>query len=362
MGRDLTRRDFAGLMAALGCAGAFGGSTEVQDGSVRAVLLHLGQNMWGEYREPGEEKMPGLQYTADHLRTDEAVWRALTERMRTRRFNMAVIDIGEGLVYPSHPELAVKGSWSAEKLAAEVKRLKGMGIEAVPKLNFSTCHDGWLKEYGRMISTAKYRDVVKDLIDDVCEVFGNPRLFHLGLDEECSWLQSRHSVLIVRRGGAFWQDFNHYLKCLDRHGARPIAFGPSHEDREKWTEEFYRRASRETIISNAIYGHGLVYDTLPVWKKRAWDSFEAADKAGFTQLPCASNWVSKENVPKPWPTGKDYPQDPEAIGWFVKFCRERIDPSRLMGFMAAPWGEINSALQFYWENAIDQLADATKGE
>ena len=212
-----------------------------------------------------------------------------------------------------------------------------------------------------MVATAKYRAVVKDLIDDVCEVFGNPRFFHLGLDEECSWQQGRHSLIVVRRGGAFWQDFNHYQKCLDCHGARQIAFAPEHEDRSAWREEFLRRASKELIISNAIYGHGWEYDKIPKWKQRAWDSFAATEKAGFTQFPCTSNWVSKEKVPKPWPTGKNYPQDPEAIGWFVKFCHERIDPARLMGFMAAPWGEIKPELQFYWESAIDQLADAMKG-
>ena len=360
----MNRREFMGLtiatVAGAAVADVSGKGTEVH--GVRAVLLHLGQNMWGEYLAPGEEKMPGLQYTAGHLRTDENVWRDLTARMQKRHYNMAVIDIGEGLIYPSHPELAVKGSWSPEKLSAEVKRLKSMGIEAIPKLNFSTCHDGWLKEYGRMVATRKYREVVKELIDDVCDVFGNPRFFHLGLDEECSWLQSKQGVLIVRRGGAFWTDFNHYLKCLERHGCRAIVFGQSHEDRDAWASEFYRLASKDVIISNAIYGHGWEYDKIPRWKQRAWDSFEATEKAGFTQFPCASNWVMKDKVPEPCPTGKDYPQDPEAIAWFVKFCRERIDPSRLMGFMVAPWGEIKPALQYYWESAIDQLDEALKGK
>ena len=44
--------------------------------------------MWGEYLAPGEKREPGLQYTADHLRTDEKVWRDLTARMQKRRFDM----------------------------------------------------------------------------------------------------------------------------------------------------------------------------------------------------------------------------------------------------------------------------------
>ena len=63
------------------------------------------------------------------------------------------VDVGEGLVYPSHPELVIEGSWSPDKLRAEVRRLRAMGVEAVPKLNFSTSHNGWLKQYRRMVST-----------------------------------------------------------------------------------------------------------------------------------------------------------------------------------------------------------------
>ena len=28
-----------------------------------------------------------------------------------------------------------------------------MGLEVIPKMNFSTCHDSWLKNYQRMVST-----------------------------------------------------------------------------------------------------------------------------------------------------------------------------------------------------------------
>jgi len=29
----------------------------------------------------------------------------------------------------------------------EIARLKGLGLEPIPKLNFSACHDAWLKDY-----------------------------------------------------------------------------------------------------------------------------------------------------------------------------------------------------------------------
>ena len=84
--------------------------------------------------------------------------------------------MGEALAYPSHPELAVKGSWSPEKMRAEVARLKAIGIEAIPKLNFAATHDGWLKDYHRMLSTPEYYRVVSDTIRDAIEAVKLPAI------------------------------------------------------------------------------------------------------------------------------------------------------------------------------------------
>ena len=86
------RREFIGGMAA----------------EMRAMLLHLGRNLWGE------------STAADHLRCEDAIWRECTELMADRGFNMVLIDLAEGLVYPSHPELAVKGSWSPRPVAGRI--------------------------------------------------------------------------------------------------------------------------------------------------------------------------------------------------------------------------------------------------
>ena len=347
------------------------------NGKTRAILLHLGQNMWGEYLAPGEKRQKGLQYTAEHLRTDETVWRALTERMKERKFNMAVIDVGEGLIFPSHPELAVKGSWSAEKLAAEVKRLKEMGIEAIPKLNFSTCHDGWLKEYGRMVSTDIYRKAVKEIIDDTCEVFGNPRFMHLGLDEENLEMQKRFPLVIIRRAELWWRDFFHYLDCLERHGTQGMIF--SSYAVQTYPDAFYSRMPKSVIQNIGLYGHGHVLADIKadidrrlkknpprptdhlVRKVKTLEAMEKLNEKGFKILALTSNWVWKGEMPKPWPVGKDYPQDPLAAKWMCDFAKMNIADENLMGMMTAPWGEIKPDLHYYWQSAIDQLAEAMEG-
>ena len=107
---------------------------------IKAMLLHLGHNMWCEWLP--DDVMPKAEirprYIPDYeIRNRDEHWYRVTNYMAVRKLNMVVIDIGEGLVYPSHPKLAIKGSWTPDRLRDEVLRLRGMGIEAIPKLNFS---------------------------------------------------------------------------------------------------------------------------------------------------------------------------------------------------------------------------------
>ena len=171
---------------------------------MRGMFLQLGNNMWSDVpvKDWALTKKEDLAEVSslDVLRFDEEVWRRLTDRMVQKGFNAVVMDLGEGCIYPSHPELAVKGSWSAERLQKELARLRGIGIEPIPKLNFSTCHDTWLKEYGRMVSTPEYYRVCADVIRDVCEIFDKPRLLHLGYDEENFGNQRKYAYAVVRQG------------------------------------------------------------------------------------------------------------------------------------------------------------------
>ena len=193
-------------------------------GDIRALLLHLGYNMWCDWF-PSDIDTTGLQSLPDTvLRNKDDLWIKATNYAAQKGVNMIVIDVGEGVVYPSHPELAIKGSWSVEKLQAEVRRLRGMGMEAIPKLNFSTSHNGWLKQYRRMVSTPTYYKVCEDVLRDVYEIFDHPRFIHIGCDEE----QASHQLNIVKytyiviRTKEFWMyDYLHLVRMVEKLGARP---------------------------------------------------------------------------------------------------------------------------------------------
>ena len=138
-------------------AAALAGGAASNDGMVWGLMMQLGHNMWAEMplSTEGMTEEQKDRYARDFNRTDQKLWDEVTARAAKSGVNLLLIDLGEGMVYPSHPELAVKGSWSPEKMKAELARLRRLGLEPIPKLNFSASHDAWLKDYSRMVSSSE---------------------------------------------------------------------------------------------------------------------------------------------------------------------------------------------------------------
>ena len=285
-------------------------------GFIWANLLHLGRNMCCDVPLKSFPNTPPelVSYIsqADHLRCDEKVWDDVTRQMAAVGMNMAVINIGEGIQIESHPELAVRGSWTREKMREKLAELRAMGIEPIPKLNFSATHDIWLKEYSRMVSTPEYYRVCADVIREVAEIFDHPRFFHLGYDEETAEHQRNYDFCVVRQGELWWHDFLFFVKTVEDLGIRPWIWADyvwRHE------EEFIERMPRSVLMSNWYYG--TKFRENPTVHSKAYLVLE---KAGFDQIPCSSNWST-----------------PESFPLTVDFCSEYISDEHLKGFFMAPW-------------------------
>ena len=306
-----------------------------------AALLHMGTNMWSDQPVKRWGNLTGEDLTmvtaADRLRFDEGVWRRVTAHMAEKKMNMVVIDVGEALKLESHPELAVKGSWSPERMQKELARLRGMGLEPIPKLNFSTGHDTWLKEYHRMIATPEYYKVCADVIREVWEVFGKPRLFHLGYDEETMGNQKAYAYAVVRQGELWWHDFLYLSGVVEKLGCRPWIWSDycwHHPD------EFLQRMPKSVLQSNWYYGTAFTEEADERQKTRA-ETYALLEKAGFDQVPTGSNCYNNQN-----------------LGLTVPFCRKVIAPERLKGFMTAPWYFIWPGHEQRNIESIDQLMAA----
>lgn len=324
---------------------------------MKAVMLKLGGNNMSAdrwlYENCTPEQRVGLgriAYTELHF--DEAIWREATARMAAKGLDTALIDLHEGVVYPRHPELAVKGSWTPEKLRAELKRLRGMGITPVPKLNFSTAHSAWQKEWRYMTSTPDYYRFCSEVIADVCELFDTPPLFHLGMDEEIAVGMTTTPLMILRQGELWWHDFLFLVREVEKHGVRAWVWS----DRLWACEndmEYLRRCPKSVLQSNWYYGMNFSdtvtrFDVEEIRRRGGWTCHKYApagylelEKAGFEQVPTGSNWSCDTNMAST-----------------VRFCRERVAPTRLKGFMSASWKRCLPDEREKLLASIDQLAEA----
>lgn len=343
---NINRRQFLeGTLAAAAMTGAMGASSgqalstkntkPEKSEFLWGNLVQLGMNMWSDvpvksWGHMSEDHLPYVSQ-ADHLRCDEEVWNAITQQMADEGMNLILMDIGEGIQLESHPELAVKGSWSIEKTRQELQRLRSLGLEPIPKLNFSTAHDIWLKEYSRMVSTPAYYRTCADVIREVADIFDKPRFFHLGYDEETYGHQSQYDYVVVRQGELWWHDFLFFVKTVEDLGIRPWIWSDylwHHQDL------FLERMPRSVLQSNWYYGNDFS-------EKSAYaQAYITLEKHGFDQIPTGSNWACDEN-----------------FGLTVDFCREHISPQKLKGFLQTPWKATAKPFQSHIESALRLVSE-----
>ena len=299
---------------------------------ILAYLAHISFNFWSDH--PDADQLWQLPHVAaqPYLRCDDQIWTEVTEAVAQAGFNLIILDLGDAIQYESHPEIAVKGAWSVERLRAELARLRGLGLEPIPKLNFSTAHDVWLGDYARMVSTGAYYRVCRDLIEEVIAIFDQPRFFHLGMDEETYAHQRYYRYSTVRQYDLWWEDFFFYLDVVEKQGVRAWVWSDyiwEHPDL------FLQQMPKSVLQSNWYYG-GEFGEHIPASK--AYLTLEAH---GYDQVPTGSNWSTPDN-----------------FAGTVAFCKQHLSPQRLLGFLQTVWRPMLPDCRDRHLTAIEQARQA----
>ena len=302
-------------------------------------FIQLGSNMWNE---PGITRGREKRSTPSASETflfDRGAWNEHTELLRSVGVNTLVIDIGEAMRYESHPEIAIPGAWDHDTMKAEIDRLRGMGFELIPKLNFSACHDVWLKDYSRMLSTPIYYQVCADVIHDVCEVF-QPKYFHIGMDEETADHQRNFNVAVIRQHEQWWKDFYFLVNEVEKYNARPWIWSEYMWHHE---EEFLAKMPKSVIQSNWYYSPDFKDIPASDFRNIRLSCFDKMDKAGFDQVPTGSTFSSKDNF--------------EGL---VRYSMEHISPERTLGFMHTTWERVTEGWLHHHETCAENIKEAIK--
>jgi hypothetical protein len=267
-----------------------------------------------------------------HLRFDSALWNDLLKRMAEVGMNMVVLDLGDAVKYQSHPEIAVRRAWTGRRLRLELAKMRKMGLEPIPKLNFSTGHDAWLGPYSRCVSTDAYYAVCRDLIAEIVELFDTPRFFHLGMDEETAHHQRNYEYVVIRQHDLWWHDLRFLVEQVERGGVRAWVWS---DPLWRHPEAFLKNMPRSVLQSNWYYGE----------RFRKTINYVAAylllEQHGYDQVPTGSNWSNTANFEKT-----------------VAYCKRRIAPERLLGFLQAPWHPTLEAFREHHMQAVEAAGRA----
>ena len=93
-------------------------------------LAHLGYNMWADMDAANIFEGTGSHALAtDYLQFERETWNKVSDKLAKGGCNTIILDIGEGMIYESHPELAIKGSWTKKEVADELSRLRSLGFD-----------------------------------------------------------------------------------------------------------------------------------------------------------------------------------------------------------------------------------------
>ena len=307
---------------------------------IKAYRIHLSMNMWEDWQVD--------YFTSDYLRhrifspdfrTEEPVWDRTVKALADGGNNMIVIDLGDAVQYKSHPEIAVNGAWSTAKLREKLQQCRDLGLEVIPKMNFSCCHSAWLKEYRPLVGTPKYHQVCSDLITEAIELFDGPRFFHIGMDEETFDHQTFFRLALVRQGRMWWEDLAFYLDEISRQNVRPWMWADVIW--RQGEELFTQYISKNVVQSNWYYDKNFNPDNHFDPNHIYLTGYTMLSKLGYDQIPASSNWQCRE-----------------SYGATVEYALKNIPKEHLLGFLNTCWYQTCEAQEHHIKEAIALMNEA----
>jgi hypothetical protein len=176
---------------------------------------------------PGTARIPPAEYI-----------RFIERAVSRGRYNMLVLHLENGFVYPSHPKLARPNAWSQKDLSSVINAARSLGMMVVPGMS-TPGHSQWLtgrfpelKEdaTGAQLCTRhpQTRVLVSELMTDLLEAFGQPAFIHIGHDEVWWRTERKHEIQRCPRceGTPRWlllaQDIQWQHDWLKARNVRPI--------------------------------------------------------------------------------------------------------------------------------------------
>ncbi len=160
-------------------AGYFPGGTiaDAPAHAFRALLVHLTHYDPWWWKRKRHEKQPDMKVAERIIRAAAAA-----------RFNALIVDVADGVVYRSHPELKRPYSITMAAFRKLVRLAASLDLEVIPKLNFAKSfakhhHNAWMRPHNKLPDDGEYYRHAFALMEELLDVTG-ARRFHIGMDED----------------------------------------------------------------------------------------------------------------------------------------------------------------------------------
>lgn len=159
-------------------------------------------------RQCGIQDWPSTPRRICHLprlthKSDLELFRRYARLLARYKFNTLILENSGAIKLDKHPEAWWSDGFSKDEIRTLISDFKDLGFEVIPQLNSFGHVDEWLgAEPGEidsyhladLFSTAEYHDTLNpcnprvydilfDCYNEMLDVYGNPKYFHMGLDE-----------------------------------------------------------------------------------------------------------------------------------------------------------------------------------
>jgi len=302
------------------------------DNKIWSYFIYLSNHMWDDENTPPRALYEPQRYQENN-NVDVQVWDDIMNFLQEKKFNMVVVDLGDGVRYESHPEICAPDAWDKDFLKKKLDEMRAKGLEPIPKLNFSLNHSAWMKEYRRMGSTSYYYQFCSDIIREVCELFDSPRLFHLGLDEEkvgTATMKYREAIR-VRGEALWWHDAYFIFKEAEKNGARPWMWADYFWDHP---DVFAEKMPRSVLQSNWFYESFRESYSPGSNRPIMMGAYEKLDALGFEQVPCCSACEGVASCS-------------DTIYQTLMHGKSKLQDDLVKGYLVVPWERTEDFARYY---------------
>ena len=305
----------------------------MSDNKIRAFFIQLGSNI---DRKKGFDGPPVKDEEdcifREEMYCQKEVWTRVTSLLPKLGFNTLVIDLAEGVRLDSHPEIATKGAWTKDELREELARLRSIGLDPIPKFNFSPGHSAWMGDWAYRFGTPEFDVFCREIVEETIELFDTPPFFHIGEEEESAAVQ-HNTIAITRCPKKKAEDVRFLFDVIMNKGVRPAAW----MDPDVF-EALEGDVPKEVLFFTWNYDAHRDVDTLAEAKPYIQMIHRYAT-LGYDVVPTVSTWSWHLNAKE-----------------VMKACKKHVPEERIAGYMTASWmltrenkffSLVNDAYTFY---------------